>query len=132
MIIFGRQNIHCRTLSFDENMEQGYIIFWKSFNSITRFVVLMFSSYFHDWIKVLNLDMSRSEWRNFISISFMNFLKSRIRPKYRIGILYFLKQLKRGKTCLLIRKGWDNTYRKFDKETESSSRSYKQGQNKWT
>ncbi len=48
--------IHWRILSFNENMEQEYVVFWKSFNSI-----LMFFSYFHDWIKVMNLDMSRSE-----------------------------------------------------------------------
>jgi hypothetical protein len=60
MIIFWQEEkdymIHWRILSFDENMEQEYVVFWKSFNSI-----LMFFSYFHDWIKVMNLDMSRSE-----------------------------------------------------------------------
>jgi hypothetical protein len=60
MIIFWQEEkdymIHWRILSFNENMEQEYVVFWKSFNSI-----LMFFSYFHDWIKVMNLDMSRSE-----------------------------------------------------------------------
>jgi hypothetical protein len=55
MIIFGKQSIHFKTWSFDESMKQEYIVFWKSLNSIAKFVVLIFFHTFHDWIKFLNL-----------------------------------------------------------------------------
>ncbi len=42
-------------------------------NSIARFVVFDFFSYFHDWTKVLKLNMSKSRWVDFISINFMIF-----------------------------------------------------------
>jgi hypothetical protein len=41
-------------------MEEKHVVFWKSFNSIASFVVLMFFHTLHDWIEVLNLDVSRS------------------------------------------------------------------------
>jgi hypothetical protein len=42
VIIFGKIRYHCETLFFWESMEEEYILFWKSFNSISNFVVLMF------------------------------------------------------------------------------------------
>jgi hypothetical protein len=52
MIIFWQEKedcmIHWRILSFDENMEQEYVIYFLKFNSIAKFDVLMFFSYFHD------------------------------------------------------------------------------------
>jgi hypothetical protein len=62
--------INCRTLSFDGVWNKKYFVFWKSFNSIAIFVVLMFFSCFHNWSKIIKLDMSRFERTNFISISF--------------------------------------------------------------
>jgi hypothetical protein len=59
-------------MEFCGSMKQEYyFFFWKSFNFIAKFVVLMFFLYFHNWIKVLNLDMSIYKWKFFISISFM-------------------------------------------------------------
>jgi hypothetical protein len=43
------------------SMKQECFVFCKFFNSITRFVVLMFFHVFHDWILILKLYMNRSE-----------------------------------------------------------------------
>jgi hypothetical protein len=36
-----------------------------------KFDVLMFFSYFHDYILILKWNMNRSKWENFINIIFM-------------------------------------------------------------
>jgi hypothetical protein len=39
-------------------MKRGFF-FWKNLNSIAKFVIVMFFSYLHNWIKFLNLNMTR-------------------------------------------------------------------------
>jgi len=64
-------------MDFLESMEEEYIVFWKSFNSIVSFDVLMFFSHtFHISIEVLNLDMGRFNSEEIIIISFMIFFSS--------------------------------------------------------
>jgi hypothetical protein len=49
---------------------------------------LMFSSYFHYWILILILVLSRYEWTNFVSISFTTFSLD-FRLEYRIKDFVF-------------------------------------------
>jgi hypothetical protein len=48
-------------IEFYGRMKQECFGFWNFFNSIARFVVLMFFHVFHGWILILKLYMSRSE-----------------------------------------------------------------------
>jgi hypothetical protein len=45
-------------------------IFWKNFNSIVRSIFKK-NSHFHDWIKVIKLNMIKFESIEFININFM-------------------------------------------------------------
>jgi hypothetical protein len=48
----------------------------------------MFFSYFHDYILILKLDMSRFEWANFISISFIICFSPYLDQNIGLKILY--------------------------------------------
>jgi len=74
MIIFGKERI-VGFINVEHwvlwEYESRVFCFLEKIQSINIFVIFMFLSYFHNRIKVLNLDLSRYEWKEFISISFM-------------------------------------------------------------
>jgi hypothetical protein len=75
-------------------MKQKHFVFHKSFNSIQpKFVILMFLSYFHYWILILKLNMSRFEWIFFISISFMICFNPNLDQNIGLWILYLPRKL---------------------------------------
>ncbi len=73
---------------FFEKYGKEHIVFWKNFKSIAIFVVLMFFSFFQEWIEVLNFDMSKYDWAEFISISFMICFSLDLDHDKKIGILH--------------------------------------------
>ncbi len=59
---------------------------------LAKCVILMFFSYFHYWILILKLNMSRFEWIYFISINFMTCFNPNLDQNIGLWILYLPKK----------------------------------------
>jgi len=60
---------------------------------LAKCVVSMFFSYFHYWILILKLNMSRFEWEYFISINFMTCFNPNLDQNIGLWILYLPKKI---------------------------------------